>query len=64
MKSKRFWAFILCMIGNFFMANQGINAEADLMALGTMLLLVNTPLVAYIAGDTARPTGKLNTFNK
>ena len=64
MKSKRFLAFVLSIFGNFFMAYIGIMAEVDLSALGIMLAMLNGPLYVYIAGDTARPSGKQNNFNK
>ena len=57
MKSKRFVAFCGALAGNFWLFYTGIHAGTDFISLGTGLALVNAPLVAYIAGETIRPSG-------
>jgi hypothetical protein len=55
-KSKRLKFTIFAVIVNFILAIYGINKGVDLTALGTFLALVNTPLYAYILGESFRPS--------
>lgn len=59
MKSKRFWAFLFALAGNFWLFHVGINVGTDFISLGTGLALVNAPLIAYIAGESYRPSGTM-----
>jgi hypothetical protein len=56
MKLKRFKFSIIVIIANFIIGAFGIYHTADLTALGTFLALSNTPLYAYILGDSFRPS--------
>lgn len=53
-KSKRLRFSIWVIVANFAIGALGILKSADLTALGTFLALSNTPLYAYILGDTFR----------
>ncbi len=55
-KSKRLRFSIAVIIANFAIGIFGIIKGADLSALGTFLALSNTPLYAYILGDSFRPS--------
>jgi hypothetical protein len=54
MRSKRLKITIICLVVNFMMVMMGIAHQADLTALGTCIALINTPLYAYIFGETVR----------
>jgi hypothetical protein len=64
MKSKRFWAFCFALAGNFWLFYVGIDSGTDFIQLGTGLALVNAPLIAYIAGETYRPSGAMHETQK
>lgn len=53
-KSKRFLLTIIFSAVNFAMFILGILLKADLTALGTGLSLINSPLYAYIIGQSIR----------
>ena len=55
-KSKRLRFTVAVIIVNYAIAVYGINHGVDLTALGTFLALVNTPLYAYILGESYRPS--------
>jgi len=57
-KSKRLRFSIIVIIANFIIGIIGIKYGADLSALGTFLLLANSPLYVYILGDSYRPSIK------
>jgi hypothetical protein len=59
-KSKRLRFSIAVIIANFIIGFFGIYKNADLTALGTFLALSNTPLYAYILGDSFRPSNLKN----
>jgi hypothetical protein len=59
-KSKRLRFSIAVIIANFIIGFFGIIKGADLTALGTFLALSNTPLYAYILGDSFRPSNLKN----
>jgi hypothetical protein len=54
MRSKRLKITIICLVVNFMMVVMGIAHHTDLTALGTCIALINTPLYAYIFGETVR----------
>jgi hypothetical protein len=54
MRSKRLKITIICLVVNFMMVVMGIAHQVDLTALGTCIALINTPLYAYIFGETVR----------
>ena len=56
--SKRLRFSVYVIITNFIMGAFGIYHGADLGDLGMFLALSNTPLYAYILGDTYRPSRK------
>ena len=58
-KSKRFRLTIIVLAANFAIFMYGIYKGADLSALGTGLSLLNTPLYAYILGESYRPSTKV-----
>ena len=62
-KSKRLRFSIAVIIANFAIGAFGIIKGSDLAALGTFLALSNTPLYAYILGDTIRKSD-LTDINK
>jgi hypothetical protein len=62
-KSKRLRFSAIVIAANFIIGCLGIIYESDLTALGTFLALANTPLYAYILGDTFRASN-LNDINK
>jgi hypothetical protein len=65
MKSKRFWAFCFALAGNFWLFYQAIRTPGiDFIQLGTGLALLNAPLIAYIAGETYRPSGAMHETQK
>ena len=55
-KSKRFRLTIIVLVANFAIFMYGIYKGADLSSLGTGLSLLNTPLYAYILGESYRPS--------
>ena len=59
-KSKRFWASCAFMAANFWLFNSSIHSEKDIdfINLGTGLAVLALPLIAYIAGETHRPSKK------
>jgi hypothetical protein len=59
--SKRLRFSIAVIVANFAIGIFGIVKGADLSALGTFLALSNTPLYAYILGDTFRASTKNET---
>ena len=59
-KSKRLRFSIAVIVANFVIGIIGIIKGADLTALGTFLALCNTPLYAYILGDSFRPSNLKN----
>lgn len=59
MKSKRFTAFLITFIGGCLLAAYGVNKGADLIALGTLIALVNTGSATYMIADTVRPSGAI-----
>jgi hypothetical protein len=54
MRNKRLKITFACLIVNFLIVMLGIAHQADLTALGTCIALINTPLYAYIFGETVR----------
>jgi len=54
MKSKRFIISILALLINFILFSVAMYMKTDLTAVGTGLSLLNTPLYAYIFGETKR----------
>lgn len=54
--SKRLRFTVAVIIVNYAIAVYAINHGVDLNALGTFLALVNTPLYAYILGESYRPS--------
>jgi len=54
--SKRLKFSITIIAINFLFGVYGIHAKIDLTDLGTFLAMVNTPLYAYIFGETYRPS--------
>ena len=59
-KSKRLRFSVAVIIANFAIGVYGILKGADLSALGSFLALSNTPLYAYILGDTFRKSDLSN----
>ena len=57
-QSKRLRFSALAMIANYIIFAFGIHRGADLSALGAGLALINTPLFAYVMGDTIRASKK------
>ena len=57
-KSKRLRFTIAVIIVNYVIGFYAIKHGVDLAALGTFLALVNTPLYAYIMGESYRPSNK------
>jgi hypothetical protein len=55
-KSKRLRFSIAMIVLNFVIGIYGIHKGADLSALGSFLALANSPLYAYILGDSLRPS--------
>jgi hypothetical protein len=55
-KNKRFKFSIWVIVANFMIGMFGIWHGADLTALGVFLALSNTPLYAFVLGDTFRPS--------
>lgn len=60
-KSKRFWATCGALVGNFWLFYVGMRNGQDLVSLGTGLVVANGPLIAYIVGETMRPSVKKET---
>lgn len=60
MKSKRFWAFLITFTGGCLLAAYGVNKGAELIALGTLIALVNTGSATYMIADTVRPSGAIS----
>jgi len=57
-KSKRLWFCISSLIANFIIVIFGMKFHADLVALGTCLMMINTPLYVYVLGETMTPSKK------
>ena len=55
-QSKRLRFTVAVIVCNFIAVGFGIYHNADLQALGVCLALINTPLYAYVLGDTIRPS--------
>lgn len=61
-KSKRFWASCGFMAGNFWLFYSAIHSakDIDFISLGTGLAVLALPLIAYIAGESWRPSGTMD----
>ncbi len=57
--SKRFKFSVLAALGNFILFGIGLYLKVDLISLGTGLSLINTPIYAYIFGETIRKSDKV-----
>lgn len=57
--SKRFIAFLITFTGGCLLAAHGISKGSDLIALGTLIALLNTGAGAYMMADTVRPSGAI-----
>jgi len=56
LQSKRFRITIGALIANFVIGAFGVYHSADLVGLGTFLVMANAPLYVYIMGDSFRPS--------
>lgn len=52
------------MCVNYLLFVYGMTLGTDLVALGTGLTMVNVPLMAYILGETFRPSIKNTTSDE
>ncbi len=57
-KSKRLKFATIVLIDNYLLFSIGMYKGIDLIALATGLSLLNTPLYAYIFGETIRKSEK------
>ena len=62
-KSKRLRFSVWVIVMNFAIGALGVYKGTDMQALGIFLALCNTPLYAYILGDSFRPSD-LSDINK
>lgn len=56
-KSKRLKITTYALIGNFILLTVGIFMKSDLVALGTAIAMISSPLYGYLWGETTRPSG-------
>jgi drug/metabolite transporter (DMT)-like permease len=56
--SKRLKFALIAAICNFVLFALGLYMGVDLISLGTGLSLINTPIYAYIFGETVRKSEK------
>ncbi len=57
-KSKRLRIAITVIVTNYITFWIGMVMETDLVSLATGLAIINTPLLAYILGESFRPSVK------
>ena len=55
-KSKRLRFTIAGFVLNFITVGVGMYFKTELVSLGTCLMMVNTPLYAYILGESWNPS--------
>jgi hypothetical protein len=60
-QSKRLRFSVIVIAANFILGIVGIIQATDLAALGTFLALANTPLYAYVLGDTIRKSDETDS---
>jgi hypothetical protein len=60
-KSKRFRFSLVVIAVNFLLGGMGMYLKADLVQLGTFLVMSNSPLYVYILGESYRPSNLKNT---
>lgn len=56
-KNKRLIFTTIALGVNFFLILIGILKNVDLSSLGTAIAMINSPLYAYVLGETIRPSG-------
>ncbi len=56
-EQRRMKISLITLAANFLIFFYGIYNGADLSDLGTGLSLVNSPIIAFIIGESIRPTG-------
>lgn len=61
---KRMKLALTAMCVNYLLFVYGMTLGTDLVALGTGLTMVNVPLMAYILGETFRPSIKNTTSDE
>lgn len=55
-KNKRLKIVLTALTINFLTVWAGMHFGTDLIALGTCLMMINSPLFVYILGETYRPS--------